>query len=626
MRSQPLRSRPSFIVSVTSSVGVNAYFGYDETPAHPTGVARSVMTKNLATADLDWSDLRRGRSRHWLLRDEWSEYFETLLWEQAASQDGSAEGTVRWYDHAGKTVPEVAGTESYPAVEAQMMPDETTWYRETTRNSLGKPLSITERWGQGGSYPSRTETFTYAGNGIDLLIHANALGIAELKLGYDSHHRVIARTNALGEIDRFGYDANGRMIGHTNAVDWRLVRTFSTDGLAVTNIAYLISTSYRTNIDALYLNQSYTRTNLNGGNLTYATRQVVETDERGLVTTNIFDPLGRIWERRQTGGLRDLWHYELHPSESFATGSGGTLLLDLTARVNALGQMQRLAYDGLRRLAQTIDTRGTTNRMTYCDCGRPATVEEAYGTAIARTTSHEYDFQGKHWKTTTAQGSMSTNYYDALGRLTNRFSRTSNPGTNCYNTTYAYDKGGSLTNASSPGYSGNVARSYAYDALAGLTSMVDAVGTTGYSYGLPGNGLETVAKDGPWSSDTVTVTNLHGLRSALLVAQPTSSFTRTYGWDASRRMTHVTGGGQTFAYIYPGAGQLIGRISLPGGPYWITTIKNTHPVAQARPNRVTHACRRDTVVTPKGLNMAVRDTCIPGHRANAPLASAGWRP
>jgi hypothetical protein len=29
----------SAIISVTSSVGVNAYFGYDETPAHPTGVA-----------------------------------------------------------------------------------------------------------------------------------------------------------------------------------------------------------------------------------------------------------------------------------------------------------------------------------------------------------------------------------------------------------------------------------------------------------------------------------------------------------------------------------------------------------------------------------------------------------
>jgi len=706
--------------------------------------ARSVMTKNLATADLDWSDLRRARSRHWLLVEEDGDYFETLSWEQAASPDGSTEGAVRWYDYEGKTVPEAAGTESYPAVEAQVMPDGTTWYREYTRNSLGKPLSITEHWDDGGTYPSRTETFTYAANGIDLLIHTNALAIAELKLGYDSYHRVIARTNALGEIERFGYDSNGRMIGHTNAADWRLVRTFSTDGLAVTNVAYLSSTAYRTNIEARYLNQSYTRTNLNGGNLTYATRQVVETDERGLVTTNIFDPLGRIWERRQTGGLREQWHYELNPGESYAAGSGGTLLLDLTARVNALGQIQRMTYDGLRRLTQTIDTRGTVNRMTYCDCGSPATVVEAYGSAVARTTSHEYDFQGKRWKTTTAQGSMSTNHYDlvgrlvlmqdpfgwstngydnlgrletslnaagtqvarafdvldriliqsdangtvstntfdnlgrllttwragetnarvtyaytsgyasatsetdalgnartfdfdraqrktsevqvgiwtnsftyfpagdlqylddgranrtewkydgfgrvtekwyqsqtnadlvysydALGRLTNRFSRTDNPGTAGYDTVYSYDAGGSLTNATSASYSGNVARSYAYDALGRLTSMVDAVGTTSYSYGLPGNGLETIAEDGPWSSDTVTVTNLHGLRSALLVAQPTSSFTTTYGWDASRRMTNVTGGGQTFAYVYPGSGRLIGRVNLPGGPYITNTF------------------------------------------------------
>jgi RHS repeat-associated protein len=47
--------------------------------------------------------------------------------------------------------------------------------------------------------------------------------------------------------------------------------------------------------------------------------------------------------------------------------------------------------------------------MAYCDCGSPATVVEAAGTTIARTASYEYDFQGKRWKTTTPEGSMSTN-------------------------------------------------------------------------------------------------------------------------------------------------------------------------------------------------------------------------
>jgi len=704
---------------------------------------RSVMTKNLATESLTWSDLRRARTRHWLKEPGGRDEFQTLSWEQAASPDGTSEGAVLWYDYAGKSDPDRAGTESYPAVEARVMPDGTTWYRDYTRNTLGKPLAVRERWDDGAGYPSRVETFTYSSDGVDLLIHTNALGIAELRLGYDGSHRVIARTNALNEVERFGYDASGRLIGQTNAADWRLVRTFSTDGWSVTNVAYLGSSAYQTNTEVTYLNQSYTRTNLNAGNITQATRWVVSTDARGLVTTNIFDPLGRLWERRTTGGLVEEWHYELHPGESYATGSGGTRLLDVTAYVNALGQMRRMTYDGIRRLVQTVDTRGTTNQMAYCDCGSPATVVEAAGTTIARTASYEYDFQGKRWKSTTPEGSMSTNHYDLLGRLvlvqdpfgwstnrfdnlgrlvqtlnaagsqmlltldvldrvrirtdlngvtvtnaydalgrvqtvhragsatpylaygysvgfdgptaetngvgavrtfaydaaqrrtaevqvglwtnsftyhpagdlqflfdgrtnrtewrydafgrirekwyqgqtnadlvysydrlgrlTNRFSRTGNPGTNGYDTTYAYDRGGSLTNVSSPGYAGNVARTYAYDALGRMTNMTDAVGTTAYAYTLLGSGISAMSEDGPWTNDVVNVTNRHGLRSHLVINQPAGSFTTTYQWDASRRMTNVTGGGQSFGYVYGAAGRLITRVNLPGGG----TITNT---------------------------------------------------
>jgi YD repeat-containing protein len=127
--------------------------------------------------------------------------------------------------------------------------------------------------------------------------------------------------------------------------------------------------------------------------------------------------------------------------------------------------------------------------------------------------------------------------------------------------------GGSLTNVSSPGYSGNVARTYAYDALGRMTNMSDAVGTTTYAYSLPGNGLSVVTEDGPWASDTISVTNRHGLRSHLVVGQPSGSFTTSYQWDASRRMTNVTGGGQSFGYVYGAAGRQINRVNLPGGGY-----------------------------------------------------------
>jgi RHS repeat-associated protein len=260
-------------------------------------------------------------------------------------------------------------------------------------------------------------------------------------------------------------------------------------------------------------------------------------------------------------------------------------------------------------LVQTVDTRGTTNQMAYCDCGSPATVVEAAGTSIARTASYEYDFQGKRWKTTTPEGSMSTNHYDLLGRLvlvqdpfgwsTNRYDnlgrlvqtlnaagsqmllshdvldrvriRTDLNGVTITGR-YAYDRGGGLTNVSSPGYSGNVARTYAYDALGRMTNMTDAVGTTAYAYTLLGSGISAMSEDGPWTNDVVNVTNRHGLRSHLVIIQPAGSFTTTYQWDASRRMTNVTGGGQSFGYVYGSPGRQITRVNLPGGGYITNTF------------------------------------------------------
>ena len=56
---------------------------------------------------------------------------------------------------------------------------------------------------------------------------------------------------------------------------------------------------------------------------------------------------------------------------------------------------------------------------------------------------------------------------------------------------------GNLTNVVYPGQSLH----YAFDALNRLTNMVDAVGTSRFSYAT--NGL-LAAEDGPWDADTVS--------------------------------------------------------------------------------------------------------------------------
>jgi YD repeat-containing protein len=60
---------------------------------------------------------------------------------------------------------------------------------------------------------------------------------------------------------------------------------------------------------------------------------------------------------------------------------------------------------------------------------------------------------------------------------------------------------------------------FEYDALQRRTKMVDAIGTTTYTYTL-GSGMSLIAEDGPWASDTLTVTNRLGRRLGLHLQQP----------------------------------------------------------------------------------------------------------
>ena len=80
--------------------------------------------------------------------------------------------------------------------------------------------------------------------------------------------------------------------------------------------------------------------------------------------------------------------------------------------------------------------------------------------------------------------------------------------------------------------------------------MVDAAGTTKYSYAILGYGLSTVTEDGPWDYDVLTVTNRGGLRGGFMLTQPASQFVVTNQYDALKRLTTVGGTAGTFLYHY----------------------------------------------------------------------------
>jgi YD repeat-containing protein len=150
--------------------------------------------------------------------------------------------------------------------------------------------------------------------------------------------------------------------------------------------------------------------------------------------------------------------------------------------------------------------------------------------------------------------------YDAGGRLSTRW--TPQKGT----TTYHYDPVGNLTNVD---YPSSTDLTLQYDALNRLTNLVDAVGTTRYTWTASG---QLLSEDGPWSDDTVSYTYQQRQRTGLSVAQPNAAaWSQSYGYDVAKRLTNITSSAGAFGYEY-GAAQpstLVARLTLPGGN-WIT--------------------------------------------------------
>src|SRR5262249_44106338 len=106
-----------------------------------------------------------------------------------------------------------------------------------------------------------------------------------------------------------------------------------------------------------------------------------------------------------------------------------------------------------------------------------------------------------------------------------------------------------------------------YDWLNRLTNMVDAAGTTKFTW-TAGNQLYT--EDGPFSSDTVTNTYLNRARTNLSLQQPTGVWTNYFRYDAANRLTNVVSPAGSFVYTLSGTAPgsaLIKKLLLPNTSY-----------------------------------------------------------
>lgn len=268
-------------------------------------------------------------------------------------------------------------------------------------------------------------------------------------------------------------------------------------------------------------------------------------DANRVLTTNAYDSLGRVLVRGYPDGGVERWAY--------STGLDGP-----TQYIDQVGNTNLWTYDAAQRLKTEAVHGVYTNSFTYSAGDDLTQLVDGKG----QTTTWQYDAYGGLTNKANANGTiLITNLFDANRRLTKRW--TPSKGV----TTYSYDSVANLTNVSYP----SLTNRYAFDAVNRLTNMVDAVGTTKYTYTLTG-GYEITAEDGPWASDTLTTTNRLGRRMGLGLQQPSGTWAVAHSYNAGR-IASVTSPAGTFSYLYtnttPGtasAGRLVGRILLPTTP------------------------------------------------------------
>jgi RHS repeat-associated protein len=359
----------------------------------------ALSTTNIASFSAN--DFAKARLRHWLRADAHT-VGQTLSMERDPSPDiaGAVEGQKVWFDYQGKMAPVFEGTQASPLFVARVLPDGTTNFTYTVRNSLGAITTNITTWSIGGTVLLRTNVSTYDANGIDLLTMTNALGVQVSSNSYNASHQVLTNYNALGEKTVYTYNGNQLVTSVTRPSGLITTNSYDTNNQLTNTYDYAIiggtAVYYRTN--------SYTYAN----DLVFT-----HTDERGLITTNIYDNLQRLTNSSDARGALTYVYKNL----------------DLAQVVDRMGFPTSYGYDSMRRKTAETNALGNYTLFNYCSCGSLDSVQDAAG----NFTQFFYDNQARLTNTLYPDGFAVTSWFDLAGRITNSVDSAGTSSTNWFN-------------------------------------------------------------------------------------------------------------------------------------------------------------------------------------------------
>jgi RHS repeat-associated protein len=416
------------------------------------------------------------------------------------------------YDDAGRLI-------------RQINPDLSDWeYAYDAAGRLAKEIDPTGRW--------TTHGYDTAGRHVESVVDADNPNIAgternqRTKYLYDAASRLWKVTDPRSKVTEYSYypggqiasvkDANGQFTYYEYDAANRL--TEITDPNQVVTLFGYDSAGRRTSVSR-------------GGILT-----TFAYDDRDLLLTQIVDPN----PQGQSGHL------------ALTTTYGYDAAGRRTSMTNPRGKTTAYGYDNADRLTSITDADGESVLFTYDNADQLDTVTNARG----YVTDYDWDSNGNPDKVTDARSEVEDYTYNTLGQLTAMTDRRG------VTTTYGYDGSGNLDLVSYPAFGGASAGTvdHAYDMANRLTSMVDALGTTSWSYDAAGNVLQV---DGPFSGDAISYTyDDMGRRASMTLP---GNKTITYGRDAGGRVTSIQDwASQTSDIAYTAAG-LLDTIERPNG-------------------------------------------------------------
>jgi RHS repeat-associated protein len=395
---------------------------------------------------------------------------------------------------------------------------------------------------------------------LDLTAHKDRLGNWTY-FGYDALEHLTSITNALTNVTQLGWCGCGALSSITDASNNPTYLTYDNQGNLI-NMLFPDSTSFTYQYDLarrmtqasdasgayahfFYNNQGLVTTVSNAFGITESAvydildRPQTTTDANNMSVGYTYDLLDRLATRSWPGSITEGFEYGTNGLIAYTNRDQKVTLFGrdaagrLTSVTNANQEVTQFGYDADGHLTSLID--GNTHQ-----------------------TSFQYDQYGRFYnKLDNNNNSVLQLGYDANGNVKTRWTPAST------NTTYLYDALNNLTNISYPG-STTATISFAYDKLNQLVGMVDAAGTTGFSYTTTGQPQSEVS---PWTSNTVNFAYNQSHRTSLTIMRPgASAWTNSYSYDSIWRLTGLNSPAGTFGYGYgttPAASRLVQSISLP---------------------------------------------------------------